>query len=446
MVTLPNTIEMALVIAKLEGPAVSQYCTLRILPGHLMSPSMILLESCHKKSSLDKRLKLFKLPSTKPHCLPLRWPTEGLYPLVVTPFRHRPGLYPLKLRLFHFLLASSPLFIVGLRPDQAIQTGGGGSPQPPWRDGEVVISLGGFAGVALRRCLRRSGQLLPPPSSLVSSCDRFGALAPLFLKLQKEVGRCPLPLLDSQSKAWQLLEIVMSGLDFTACDGRTRTCRPCFAYPSVEAPSRRSVVPRTVLRLRFSIDPSNFDAAKLYSHPHGCVRTLLVVFLWSSSSFKEQSLHVASVKSILESHASYLMSGKELSSCAQLKNFAAGLELIGQKVGINSTVLQISELQNRLDAEFLPAQMCSVKFKEWIVVLATLLQRSESTNDLLQILEEKLSATPREGSSRVLVFEHNVSLESVQISKADSEPTWLIAVKGRARRDIGLDLINGLIL
>ncbi|CDY52016.1 BnaC06g42960D [Brassica napus] len=76
----------------------------------------------------------------------------------------------------------------------------------------------------------------------------------------------------------------------------------------------------------------------------------------SSSSFKEQSLHVASVKSVLESHASYLMSGKELSStstlsfeylylspfygCAQLENFAAGLELIGQK-------LQISELQNR---------------------------------------------------------------------------------------------------
>ena len=35
--------------------------------------------------------------------------------------------------------------------------------------------------------------------------------------------------------------------------------------------------------------------------------------IWSSSSFKEQSPHVASVKSILESHASYLMSGKELS-------------------------------------------------------------------------------------------------------------------------------------
>ncbi|XP_013592459.1 PREDICTED: uncharacterized protein LOC106300783 isoform X4 [Brassica oleracea var. oleracea] len=129
----------------------------------------------------------------------------------------------------------------------------------------------------------------------------------------------------------------MSGLDFTACDGRTRTCRPCFAYPSVEAPSRR-----------FRLQDLHFG-----------------LLLAKSSSFKEQSLHVASVKSILESHASYLMSG-----CAQLENFAAGLELIGQK-------LQISELQNRLDAEFLPAQMCSVKFKEWIVVLATLLQRSE---------------------------------------------------------------------
>ncbi|KAG7635234.1 Ribosome control protein 1 [Arabidopsis suecica] len=161
-----------------------------------------------------------------------------------------------------------------------------------------------------------------------------------------------------------------------------------------------------------------------------------------SSSFKEQSPHVASVKSILESHASYLMSGKELSKlvafvkgtqfdivdflqrerygCAQLQNFAAGLELIGQK-------LQMSELQNRLDAEFLLAQMCSVKFKEWIVVLATLLQRSEvlydifrydlrlwkaysvtleshlafaQYHDLLQILEAKLSATSREESNR----------------------------------------------
>ncbi|KAL2330263.1 hypothetical protein Fmac_017844 [Flemingia macrophylla] len=32
-----------------------------------------------------------------------------------------------------------------------------------------------------------------------------------------------------------------------------------------------------------------------------------------SSSFKEQSAHVTSVRNILENHASYLMSGKELS-------------------------------------------------------------------------------------------------------------------------------------
>jgi hypothetical protein len=39
--------------------------------------------------------------------------------------------------------------------------------------------------------------------------------------------------------------------------------------------------------------------------------------------------------------------------------------------------LQTGTLQSRLDAEFLLAHMCSVKFKEWIVVLATLLRRSE---------------------------------------------------------------------
>lgn len=37
----------------------------------------------------------------------------------------------------------------------------------------------------------------------------------------------------------------------------------------------------------------------------------------------------------------------------------------------------MSILQSRFDAEFLLAHMCSVKFKEWIVVLATLLRRSE---------------------------------------------------------------------
>ncbi|EEF50564.1 guanine nucleotide exchange factor subunit RIC1 [Ricinus communis] len=118
-----------------------------------------------------------------------------------------------------------------------------------------------------------------------------------------------------------------------------------------------------------------------------------------STSFKEQSAHVASVKNILESHASYLMSGKELSKLvafvkgtqfdlveylqrerfgsARLENFASGLELIGQK-------LQMGTLQSRLDAEFLLAHMCSVKFKEWIVVLATLLRRSEVLFDLFR--------------------------------------------------------------
>ncbi|KAH1235043.1 hypothetical protein GLYMA_09G256700v4 [Glycine max] len=118
-----------------------------------------------------------------------------------------------------------------------------------------------------------------------------------------------------------------------------------------------------------------------------------------STSFKEQSAHVTSVKNILENHASYLMSGKELSKLvafvkgtqfdlveylqrerygsARLENFASGLELISQK-------LQMGTLQSRLDADFLLSHMCSVKFKEWIVVLATLLRRSEVLFDLFR--------------------------------------------------------------
>ncbi|XP_051147008.1 uncharacterized protein LOC127262396 [Andrographis paniculata] len=118
-----------------------------------------------------------------------------------------------------------------------------------------------------------------------------------------------------------------------------------------------------------------------------------------SPSFKEQSAHITSVKNILENHASYLMSGKELSKLvafvkgtqfdlaeylqreqfgsARLENFASGLEMIGQK-------LHMGTLQSRLDAEFLLAHMCSVKFKEWIVVLATLLRRSEVLFDLFR--------------------------------------------------------------
>lgn len=45
-----------------------------------------------------------------------------------------------------------------------------------------------------------------------------------------------------------------------------------------------------------------------------CSKVLMGInILLSSNSFKEQSAHVTSVKNILESHASYLMSGKELS-------------------------------------------------------------------------------------------------------------------------------------
>lgn len=107
-------------------------------------------------------------------------------------------------------------------------------------------------------------------------------------------------------------------------------------------------------------------------------------FSSNNTSFKDQSAHIAPVKNILENHASYLMSGKELSKLvafvkgtqfdlvvrkpklvqyvifywvmwfssvllsntlqeylqrerygsARLENFASGLELIGQKVRV----------------------------------------------------------------------------------------------------------------
>lgn len=117
------------------------------------------------------------------------------------------------------------------------------------------------------------------------------------------------------------------------------------------------------------------------------------------ASNKELSAHIASVKSILENHASYLMSGKELSKLvafvkgtqfdlveylqrerngsARLESFASGLQIIGQKLGMEM-------LQSRLDAEFLLAHMCTVGFKEWIVVLATLLRRAEVLLDLFR--------------------------------------------------------------
>ncbi|KAL4562680.1 hypothetical protein LXL04_026710 [Taraxacum kok-saghyz] len=161
---------------------------------------------------------------------------------------------------------------------------------------------------------------------------------------------------------------------------------------------------RFLLRSGREYEPTTPDSDKS-SSPR-----FLGYFLFSSSykkpsteakspSFKEQNAHVASVKNILESHASYLMSGKELSKLvafvkgtqfdlveylqrerygsARLENFASGLELISQK-------LEMGTLQSRLDAEFLLSHMCSVKFKEWIVVLATLLRRSEVLIDLFR--------------------------------------------------------------
>ncbi|KAI8027231.1 hypothetical protein LOK49_LG02G00320 [Camellia lanceoleosa] len=95
---------------------------------------------------------------------------------------------------------------------------------------------------------------------------------------------------------------------------------------------------------------------------------IIIIFFGRSPSFKKQNAHVASVKNILESRASYLI---ERYGSARLENFALGLELIGQK-------LQMGTLQSRLDAEFLVVHMCSIKFKEWIVVLTTLLRRSEA--------------------------------------------------------------------
>lgn len=54
------------------------------------------------------------------------------------------------------------------------------------------------------------------------------------------------------------------------------------------------------------------DRKKIWKILFGTVLTHIVFFI-CSSSFKEPSAHVTSVKTILESHASYLMSGKELS-------------------------------------------------------------------------------------------------------------------------------------
>ncbi|KAJ6854187.1 RAB6A-GEF complex partner protein 1-like [Iris pallida] len=92
-------------------------------------------------------------------------------------------------------------------------------------------------------------------------------------------------------------------------------------------------------------------------------------------SGKELSKLVAFVKGTQFDLVEYLQ--RERLGSVRLDNFASGLELIGQK-------LQMGTLQSILDAEFLLAHMCSVKFEEWIVVLATLLRRTEVLFDLFQ--------------------------------------------------------------
>ncbi|XP_044493876.1 guanine nucleotide exchange factor subunit RIC1-like isoform X2 [Mangifera indica] len=113
---------------------------------------------------------------------------------------------------------------------------------------------------------------------------------------------------------------------------------------------------RFLLRSGREFEPSSTDSEKLSPRFLGYFRfpsSYGSPSLDKSTSFKEQSPNLASVKNILVSHASYLMSGKELSKLvafvkgtqfdlveylqrerygsARLENFASGLELIGQK-------------------------------------------------------------------------------------------------------------------
>lgn len=67
---------------------------------------------------------------------------------------------------------------------------------------------------------------------------------------------------------------------------------------------------------------------------HMMLNTDLILLCSGSNSFKEQSAqHVAPVKNILENHASYLMSGKELS---KLVAFVKGtqFDLVVRKAGV----------------------------------------------------------------------------------------------------------------
>ena len=71
--------------------------------------------------------------------------------------------------------------------------------------------------MALRRCLRRSGQLLPPPSSLVSSCDRFGKNFPLLFQVEKAISRLIVGDFFSEMVSRQPPGVLLSLFSLFAC-------------------------------------------------------------------------------------------------------------------------------------------------------------------------------------------------------------------------------------
>ncbi|KAH0857560.1 hypothetical protein HID58_085821, partial [Brassica napus] len=125
------------------------------------------------------------------------------------------------------------------------------------------ISPGGFAAVALRRCLCRFGQY---SASTVSPMYPLAAALELWLLRSSSFSR----KLVVQRLEWTSL-LAMAG--------------PGLADPALPlllsmSPSGWSAVPRTVLRLRFSIGPSDFDAGsgfKIFSLVscllNGCLKT-----------------------------------------------------------------------------------------------------------------------------------------------------------------------------
>ncbi|BBN10730.1 RAB6A-GEF complex partner protein 1 [Marchantia polymorpha subsp. ruderalis] len=110
-------------------------------------------------------------------------------------------------------------------------------------------------------------------------------------------------------------------------------------------------------------------------------------------------MHHATVKHILEKHAAHLMELKELQELvtfargtqfditdflksekgksARLEDFSSALRIIGQK-------LDMDVAESRQDAEFLLGHMKAVGFKEWVVVLATLLRLPEILLELFR--------------------------------------------------------------